>query len=428
LGERRNNPTPSIKEVNWIIRGEMSKKKMVVIFLAILLITNLATLAIGNFVSVVVGSRVIVKKSEYEALNSVYQENAKIQQVKKVIDEMYLWEYDEDELFEGQIKGMVEALDDPYSVYMTREEYESFNMETDGIYGGIGIIVTPGEDGLITVVSPIEDTPGERAGIRTGDKIIKVEGKDYFSDTMDEAVSLMRGEPNTDVQITIMRRNRDETTETFDLNITREIIRLQSVKSDVIEDDIGYIRLTSFDNLTYEDFKKALMEIQSKDVKGIVLDLRSNPGGLLNVSVDIADELLGEGTVVYTEDKYERRQYEESDKKMVDLPLVVLVNEGSASASEILAGAIRDNDRGSLVGTTTFGKGLVQRIRDLPDGSGIKVTVSEYFTPNGINIHGIGIEPDVVVELDEEVEGIGLDYLDQDNQLQKAIEVLREKL
>jgi len=406
----------------------MSKRKMVVIFVALLLITNLGTLVVGNFVSVMVGNRVILARSEYEELNDVYRSNAKIQQVKKVIEEMYLREYDEEDLYEGQLKGMVEALGDPYSVYMTKDEYERFNMETDGIYGGIGIIVTPGEDDLITVVSPIEDTPGERAGIRTGDKIIKVEGKEYFSSTMDEAVSLMRGEPNTEVRITIMRRDKEGNTESFDLNITREIIRLQSVKSGVIQDDIGYIRLTAFDNLTYEDFMKALMGIQSENVKGIVLDLRSNPGGLLNVSVDIADELLGEGTVVYTEDKYERRQYEESDSKMVDLPLVVLVNEGSASASEILAGAIRDLDRGTLVGTTTFGKGLVQRIRDLPDGSGIKVTVSEYFTPDGINIHGTGIQPDVIVELNEDVEGIGLEYLDQDNQLQKAIEVLREKL
>lgn len=406
----------------------MSKKKMVVVFLVLLLFTNLATFAIGNFVSVVVGNRVIMEKSEFEELNEVYQENLKIQQVKQVIDEMYLREYKEEDLYEGQLKGMVEALGDPYSIYMTKDEYESFNMETDGIYGGIGIIVTPGEDDLITVVSPIEDTPGERAGIRTGDKIIKVEGREYFSETMDEAVSLMRGEPDTQVQITIMRRDKDGNTQTFDLNITREIIRLQSVKSGVIQEDIGYIRLTAFDNLTYDDFMKALVDLQSRNVKGIVLDLRSNPGGLLNVSVDIADELLGEGTVVYTEDKYERRQYEESDSKMVDLPLVVLVNEGSASASEILAGAIRDLDRGTLIGTTTFGKGLVQRIRDLPDGSGIKVTVSEYFTPNGINIHGTGIEPDVVVELNEDVEGIGLDYLDQDNQLQKALEVLREKL
>lgn len=406
----------------------MSKKKMIVIFVVLLLVTNLATFVIGNFVSVSMGNRVVIQKNEYETLSDLYKDNSKILQIKSVIDEMYLWEVEDQELLDGQLKGMVDALGDPYSIYMTQNEYESFNMGTDGIYGGIGIIVTPEEDGFITVVSPIEDTPGERAGIRSGDKIIKVEGKEYFSDSMDEAVSLMRGEPDTEVVITIMRRDKEGNTETFDIEITREIIRLESVKSGIIQDDIGYIRLTAFDNLTYEDFMKALMDVQSKGAKGLVLDLRSNPGGLLNVSVDIADELLGEATVVYTEDKNENRQYEKSDSKMVDLPLVVLVNEGSASASEILAGAVRDNNRGTLIGTTTFGKGLVQRIKDLPDGSGIKLTVSEYFTPNGTNIHGIGIEPDVVVELDEDVEGVGLDYLDQDNQLIKAIEVLREEM
>ncbi len=406
----------------------MSKKKMLVIFVVLLLITNLATLMIGNFVSVALGNRVLIDKSEYEALRSVYEDNSKILQVKNVIDEMFLWEVDDEELLEGQLKGMVDSLGDPYSIYMTSDEYESFNMQTDGIYGGIGIIVTPGEDDLITVVSPIEDTPGERAGIKTGDKIIKVEGKEYFAESMDEAVSIMRGEPDTDVIITIMRKGKDGNTETFDIKITREVIRLQSVKSQVIQEDIGYIRLTSFDNLTYDDFMKALIDLQSRNVKGLVLDLRSNPGGLLNVSVDIADELLGEVTVVYTEDKFGQRQYEKSDSEMIDIPLVVLVNEGSASASEILAGAIKDHDRGTLVGTTTFGKGLVQRIRDLPDGSGIKVTVYEYFTPDGINIHGVGIEPDVVIELDENAEGMGLDYQDQDNQLQKAIEVLRNQM
>ncbi len=406
----------------------MSKKKMLVIFVVLLLITNLATLVIGNFISVAMGNRVVIQKEEYETLSQLYEDNSKILQIKNVIDEMYLWEVEDLELLDGQLKGMVDSLGDPYSIYMTQNEYESFNMGTDGIYGGIGIIVTPEEDGFITVVSPIEGTPGERAGIRTGDKIIKVEGKEYFSDTMDEAVSIMRGEADTEVVITIMRKDKEGNTETFDIKITREIIRLESVKSEIIQDDIGYIRLTAFDNLTYEDFKKALMDVQSNGAKGLVLDLRSNPGGLLNVSVDIADELLGEATVVYTEDKNENRQYEKSDSKMVDLPLVVLVNEGSASASEILAGAIRDNNRGTLVGTTTFGKGLVQRIKDLPDGSGIKLTVAEYFTPDGTNIHGIGIEPDVVVELDEDVEGIGLDYLEQDNQIKKAIEVLREEM
>lgn len=406
----------------------MSKKKIVAIFMVLLLVTNVATLLIGNFVTVTLGNRVVIQRSEYQALSRIYEDNAKLLQVRRAIDDLFLWEVDDEDILEGQIRGMVDALNDPYSVYMSAEEFESFNMETDGVYGGIGIIVTPGEDNLITVVSPIEDTPGERAGIRTGDKILKVQGKEYFAENMDEAVSVMRGEPDTDVQITIMRTNRDGISETFDITVTREIIRIQSVKSGMIEGDIGYIRLTSFDKLAYDDFRKALEEIRSNKAQGLVLDLRSNPGGLMNISVDIADELLGKVTVVYTEDKHGNRQYENSDSSMYDIPMVVLVNGGSASASEILAGAIRDHDRGTIVGTTTFGKGLVQRIRNLPDGSGLKMTVYEYFTPNGTSIHGTGIVPDVEVELDEDIEGIGIDYLDQDNQLIRAIQVLREKL
>jgi carboxyl-terminal processing protease len=310
---------------------------------------------------------------------------------------------------------------------MSKKEYEEFNMETEGEYGGIGVIVTPGDDNLITVVSPIEDTPGERAGIKTGDKIIRVEGVDYFAETMDEAVSNMRGEPNTQVTITIFRSSNG-TSETFDVTLTREIIKLVSVKSAVLEGDIGYIRITSFDIPTYNDFQNHLSQLVQKQVKGLIIDLRNNPGGLMNVSTDIADEILGKATIVYTEDKTGNKEFIYSDADLVDLPLVIMVNEGSASASEILAGAVKDNERGLLLGTTTFGKGVVQRLRDLPDGSGLKLTVSEYYTPADKNIHGIGIEPDIIVELNEEAEGIGMDYLEQDNQLQKAIEELRKSM
>jgi C-terminal processing peptidase-3. Serine peptidase. MEROPS family S41A len=210
--------------------------------------------------------------------------------------------------------------------------------------------------------------------------------------------------------------------------LTREIIKLVSVKSNMLENDIGYIRITSFDKNTAEDFKKQLKDIESSGAKGLIIDLRNNPGGLLDVCADIADQLLDKKVIVYTQDKYGKKEYLYSDSSMTKLPVVLLVNEGSASASEILAGAIKDYQRGTIVGTTTFGKGVVQRLKDLPDGSGLKITVSEYFTPNGTNIHGIGIKPDIEVELNEGVKDIGPDYLDQDNQLQKAIEVLESKI
>lgn len=403
----------------------MTKRKMLVIFLIVLIFTNAVAFGFGSFTSIQLGDKIMVSRSEYDVLKKLQLDNEKLVTVRKTIDELYLREVDDEALREGQIKGMVAALNDPYSVYMSKSEYEEFNMETEGEYGGIGIIVTPGDDNLITVVSPIEDTPGERAGIKTGDKIIRVEGVDYFAETMDEAVSKMRGEPDTQVTITIFRSENGDS-ETFDVTITREIIKLVSVKSELLEGDIGYIRLTSFDVPTASDFLNHLSRLKMQGIKGIIIDVRNNPGGLMNVSTDIADELLGKATIVYTEDKNGNKEYIYSDNKLTDLPLVILVNGGSASASEILAGAVKDNGRGLLVGTTTFGKGVVQRLRDLPDGSGIKLTVSEYFTPADKNIHGIGIEPDFVVELNEEAEGIGIDYLEQDNQLQKAIEELRK--
>lgn len=403
----------------------MTKRKMLVIFLIVLIFTNAVAFGFGSFTSIQLGDKIMVSRSEYDVLKKLQLDNEKLVTVRKTIDELYLREVDDEALREGQIKGMVAALNDPYSVYMSKSEYEEFNMETEGEYGGIGIIVTPGDDNLITVVSPIEDTPGERAGIKTGDKIIRVEGVDYFAETMDEAVSKMRGEPDTQVTITIFRSENGDS-ETFDVTITREIIKLVSVKSELLEGDIGYIRLTSFDVPTASDFLNHLSRLKMQGIKGIIIDVRNNPGGLMNVSTDIADELLGKATIVYTEDKNGNKEYIYSDNKLTDLPLVILVNGGSASASEILAGAVKDNGRGLLVGTTTFGKGVVQRLRDLPDGSGIKLTVSEYFTPADKNIHGVGIEPDFVVELNEEAEGIGIDYLEQDNQLQKAIEELRK--
>lgn len=396
----------------------MSKRKAITLMVILVLVTNVITFSVTNLLSIDFKQNALVPNNS----------SSKIQSIKNYIENNYLREVDEDKLLEGQLKGMVQSLGDPYSVYMTQDEFASFAQQTSGTYGGIGVIVTPGDDNLITVVSPIEDTPGERAGLKTGDKIIKVNDVEYYGENMDAAVKVMKGEPNTTVKLTILRKDKDGNNQTIDMEIVREEIRLVTVKSDIIQKNIGYIKLTSFDELTYKDFKEHLNSLEKAKVSGLILDLRNNPGGLLNVCAQVADELLGAGDIVYTQTKDGHREYLKSNKAQTTLPLVVLVNGGSASASEILAGAIKDHNRGELIGTTTFGKGVVQRIKELPDGSGLKLTVSEYFTPNGTNIHDIGITPDIEIELDENVETIGVENLQEDNQLQKALEVLKNKI
>lgn len=406
----------------------MSKKKATTFTIILVLVTNIATFTISNLLPIPLNKKVIIPKNEYEELSAVYKKYSKAMTIEESIKKNFLKDVKDEKLMDGQLKGMLESLEDPYSTYMTKAEFNDFMEHTKGVYGGIGVIVSPGEDNLITVVSPIEDTPGEKAGLKTGDKIIKVDGKEFTADKMDAAVKLMKGKPGTDVNLTILRKDKDKKAENLELKIKREEIRLKSVKAQMLEDKIGYIKITSFDDLTYKDFKKEFEVLEKDEAKGIILDLRNNPGGLLDVCADIADEFLGEGTIVYTEDKNGEREYLNSDKGKTDLPLVVLVNEGSASASEILAGAIKDTDRGVLVGTKTFGKGIVQRIIKLPDGSGYKMTVSEYFTPKGTNIHGIGIKPNVEVKLPEDVDIIGPENSNKDIQLKKAIEIMENTM
>ena len=406
----------------------MSKKKKIIGIILLLVVTNVLTFIFSNVLSLTYDNKVILPKDEYNQLSDMYKKYSKNLALEDFIKKNYLKNVDEETLANGELKGMFQSLNDPYSTYMTKDEFEDFTEHTKGIYGGIGVIVTPGDDNLITVVSPIEGTPGEKAGIKTGDKIIKVNGEEFNADTMDQAVKVMKGDPGTKVNITIVRKDKEGNNNEMDITIVREEIRLQTVSSDIIEGNIGYINITSFDDLTYKDFKKEINGLMDKNIKGIILDLRNNPGGLLDVCVDIADEFLDKGIVVYTQTRDGQKEYLRSDNDKIDLPLVVLVNKGSASASEILAGAIKDRGRGTLVGTTTFGKGIVQRIKQLSDGSGFKLTVSQYFTPKGINIHGVGIKPNVEVELPENVETIGVENLKNDTQLQKGLEILKGKI
>lgn len=395
----------------------ISKRKAIVGALIIVILTTILNFTVAGIVTSPLGFG-------YATQKNVYKQYEKFLTLKDYLQKNYYKELDEEKLIEGAIKGMFDSIGDPYTLYMDAEEYRDLMTRTQGTYGGIGVIVTPGEDGYVTVVSPIEDTPGEKAGLIPGDRIISVNGEAIFGDKLDYAVDLMKGKPGTEITLAISRDGKDKI---FDVNITREEIRLKTVRSEIIEGDIGYIRISMFDEQTAKDFKEHLESLKKKKIKGVVLDLRNNPGGLLDKCVEIADEILGEQVIVYTEDRNGNRNVERSDKRQLELPIAVLVNKGSASASEILAGAIKDSKKGKVIGTTTFGKGLVQHVKPLTDGTGFKFTISEYFTPNGINIHGIGVEPDIIVELPEELKDEVIIEPHQDTQLKKAIEVLRKE-
>ncbi|MDR5659365.1 S41 family peptidase [Serpentinicella sp. ANB-PHB4] len=402
----------------------ISKKKAFVGAIIIIIITSVLHMTFGNLIHIRMGEKVVITRADYERFREINQTYNKMFTLKDYLMTNYYQEIDEELLIEGAISGMFDGIGDPYTVYMDQEAYEEMWTRTQGTYGGIGVIVTTGDDGMVTVVSPIEDTPGERAGITTGDKITAVDGQPISGERLDNAVDMMTGEPGTDVALSIFR----EPNNSFDVVITREEIRLQTVRSEILDGQVGYIRITMFDEKTAQDFKNQLSELESQDIQGLVLDLRNNPGGLLSQCIEIADLILGEQVIVYTEDRQGRRKEEHSGKKHFDKPLAILVNEGSASASEILAGAVRDTDRGTIIGTTTYGKGLVQEVKPLGDGSGFKYTVSEYFTPNGENIHGTGIEPDIVLELPTELEDATEIDSEQDNQLNKAVDVLLRKI
>ena len=346
--------------------------------------------------------------------------------LEKYLRENYLYNKDikDENLEAGLLKGLVAGLGDPYSQYLTAEEMAKLSETTTGKFQGIGVIISPDEDGTVTVISPIKGSPADRAGVESGDKILKINGKDFSAEKINEASKEMRGEKGTTVKILLLKKKNLKTEE---VEIKREEIKIDSIIKDKIG-DLGYIGITMFDEETGKDFVKALNELTSEGVKGIILDMRGNPGGVVDAAVEIGDAILPKTSFVTLKDnKGEVVQDYKLDDKYNDIKMVVLVNEGSASASEILAGAIRDLDRAKIIGKKTYGKGVVQNVMSLPGGDGLKLTTSEYFTPSGKSINKKGIVPDIEVDLPEDIKGIGIDYKDTDTQLQKAIEVINEK-
>ena len=386
-------------------------------------LTGALTMSIIFLIVMASGFGKIEGKTEGKENELVSQETQKkMKSIDELIEQAYLYSDDIDkaELQEWLIKGYVQGLGDPYSVYYDEAETQSLMESTSGEFGGIGVVIQQDIDTMVmTFTNVYADSPGEKAGLKDGDILYKVDGEDVTGQDLDTVVSKIRGEKGTKVEITVYRQN---TMEEYSCTVTRDIIEVTTVAYEMKEDNIGYIIVSGFEQVTYKQFEDAINDLNEQGMEKMIVDLRDNPGGNLSTVCEMLDLILPEGTIVYTEDKNDVREVITSDdQKQMQIPMAVLINGNSASASEIFAGAIQDYEMGTLVGTTTYGKGIVQNIYNLGDGTSLKLTTSEYFTPNGRNIHGIGIKPDIEVKYEYDAENPTAD-----NQLQAAIKHLKE--
>ncbi len=343
-------------------------------------------------------------------------------QVKSMLIKNYYQPVDENVLLEGAIQGMAEAMKDPYTVYYTPDQMKDFREKAEGTYVGIGVTVFMDEDEILTVNETFAGSPAKAVGMRIGDKIVKVDGEDVTAlKDSDLIVQKIRGVPDTHVEVIVYR---PEINDYITFDIVRQVINLVYIESEMLEDNIGYVQLKLFDEDMAMDFANHVNTLIRGGAKGLIIDLRNNPGGDYSQVVRMADMLVPSGLIVYTEDRSGRRQEERSDANELKLPMTVLINEYSASASEILSAAIKDYKKGTIIGKTTFGKGLVQQVIELEGGAGLKVTISRYYTPSGVCIHGIGVTPDIEVENDEQYQYYSVEDIPEgeDKQLARAIE------
>lgn len=407
-------------------KSVLKKRLSIVIIIGVFILSNIVFFYLGStFTSGSIGLRNVSE--------AVAKDVSEIKDVKKydLLFEVrenlllrYNGEIDDNALLEAAIKGMTDSLNDPYTLFMNDKEYSSFVEQISGHFVGIGIQVGI-KDEKVTVIAPIEGSPAERVGLKSGDVILKVNGEEMAEPKLENTVSNIKGEAGTSVDLTISRGE-----ETLDVTIPREEIKTTIVKGEMLEDNVGYIRLSAFDEDSAKQIKEKIIQLKGEGMKGLILDLRGNPGGSLSEAIGIASEFIPKGNVVtYTIDKYDKKQeYKSVGGDAQGLPLVVLIDGGSASASEVLTGALRDYELATIVGTKSFGKGVVQQLINLKgDKGGLKVTTSKYYTPNGENIHKIGITPDIEVTIPEETLNKEYDR-SLDTQLIKSIEVIKEKL
>lgn len=403
---------------------EKSQKiyKYIMIIAITAFITFLVTsICVSNYYTGGNSDNILILNSNSKNSNTQNSLNA----IKTIIDKYYLGEVDEQKLTEGAIKGYVEGLEDPYSEYITADEMEEYKTQLLGNYVGIGIYMIENEEyNLIQVLAPIKESPADEAGILPGDLIESIDGVEYTAEDMTTAANKIKGEEGTKVKLVIIRDNKE-----IEFELTRRTVNTNPITEEVLENNIGYLEVSSFDQGTAKEFKAKFEDLQRKGIKGLIIDLRNNGGGIVSEALQIADYITERGdTLLITVDKNNKEEISKSEgKPIVNMPVVVLVNENTASASEILAGALKDLNKATIVGTKTYGKGVIQQIMTLTNGAGLKLTIEEYFTPNRNKINKIGIEPDEIVELPENVKNVWLLERKDDTQLDKAIEILKNK-
>lgn len=412
LNQNENHDIKKINKISWLA-----------IVVLIIVLSNMVTYIVAS--KFPLGDSVLISKETYEEIVKF----EKLFIVKENLERSYDGEIVNDDMVNGAIKGMTSSLNDPYTVYMDEEDYQAFTESTQGKYEGVGIQVGVKDDKIV-VITVFEASPARKAGLLAGDTIEKVAGVSVTGKELDKAVSLMRGEKGTSVEVTLNR----STTGEYTVNIERDSIKINTVTSEMLDDNIGLIRISVFENETSSEFETKLNNLMKQGMKGLILDLRGNPGGWLNECVKITSNFIEKGDVIVsTIDKYDEKVVEESNGGVaIGLPLVVLIDGGTASASEILSGAIRDYKLGTLIGEQSFGKGIVQTVLDrsaygFGDGTALKVTTSKYYTPDGENIHKVGIAPDIEIVYPDELKEKAYDR-SVDPQFNKAIEEIKQKV
>lgn len=404
------------------------EEKLQMIYKVIMLVVLTAFL---TFLATTIGIYEYIEQGnsdKYIVLNSGSNSSDKstsLQAIQAIIDKYYLGEQDKEKMQEGAIKGYVEALEDEYTEYISAEEMKDYQEQLLGNYVGIGIYMTSNtEYNLIQVLTPIKESPAYEAGILPGDLILSVDGVEYKATDMTVAANNIKGEEGTKVKIKILRKDEE-----LEFELTRRKVVTNPIEEEILEGNIGYLAITSFDEGTGEEFKKKFEDLQSKNIKSLVIDLRNNGGGLVSEAIEIADYITEKGqTLLITVDKNNKEEITKAQQDpIIKMQVVVLTNENTASASEILAGALKDCEKATIIGTKTYGKGVIQQLLTLNNGAGLKITVEEYFTPNRSKIHKIGIEPDEVVELPENIESPLLVKREDDTQLKRALEILKSK-